>query len=102
MPDGLVQRAGQGWTLGGRAPTLYVDLAPELELADLEPLITAVGDVTRADTSVRQVVFRLPNNPMPKVVDAFMEALASTIRSSGLSVAFDHGEPPKIVPSEDV
>jgi hypothetical protein len=97
-----VQRSGQGWSLVARGTTLYVDLAPELELADLEPLISAVGDITRLDAAVRHVVFRLPKDPMPKVVDAFMEALAQTIRSSGLSVAFDHGDPPKIVVPEDI
>ena len=102
MPDRATPGPGQRWSLEKRDETLRVHLSADLMAPDLEPLIAAVGEKTRSAPEVRRVVIHLPDEQMPKVVDALLEALAQTVRAGGVTVTFERPDTPRIVGPEDV
>ena len=81
--------------------TLLVRLSADLLGPDVEPMIAAVGDETKAHATIRSVVVQLPDEPMSKVVDVLLEAMAENIRASGVTVTFERPDTPRIVAPED-
>jgi hypothetical protein len=101
VPDKPIRDAGQRWSLEVRGGDLSVQLSADLVAPDVEPLIAAVGEETRALPSIRQVVIHLPDEPIRKVVDALLEAMAENIRAGGVTVTFERPDTPRIVDPED-
>ena len=94
MPD-------RRWSIEENRGTLSVQLSPDLLAPDVEPLIAAVGEETRAQPAIRDVVIHLPDEPIRKVVVALLEAMAENIRAGGVTVTFDRSDTPRIVEPED-
>ena len=77
------------WSITQADTSLHVELASGAETADLEKLLDALGAFSHGFSSVSEIVFHLPSEPLADVVTGFLEALVDTVRGNGVEVRFD-------------